>query len=236
MPPPMIRKSALSMAPGASRSGAAPQCAANRARIRRPGGRAGRRRSARRRGRRRRGWSVRWPPGVASSAAAASTMLLGIGADAQRGARFDPLGPLGRVAQHQHRLAERDRLLLHAAGIGEDQVGALHQRGRSREGRAAAAGGCAHARPARPRPQRAARDWDGAGRAISTSGRSASRASAAQIARERRAEALAAMGGDQDQLAGRRWRAGRHRSRRAAPRRASSRASTSRARRCRYCR
>ena len=38
----------------------------------------------------------------------------------------DALGPLGLVAQHQQRDAERRRFLLHSAGIAQDQVGTAH--------------------------------------------------------------------------------------------------------------
>ena len=50
-----------------------------------------------------------------------------VGADQPHGAGRHRLGPLGGVAHDQHRLAERGRLLLHAAGVGEDQVRAVHQ-------------------------------------------------------------------------------------------------------------
>ena len=39
----------------------------------------------------------------------------------------DGLGPLRRVAEHEHRLAEARAFLLDAAAVGEDQVGAPHQ-------------------------------------------------------------------------------------------------------------
>src|SRR3546814_3024944 len=40
-----------------------------------------------------------------------------VGADEPRGARLDALGSLGRLAHHEHRLAERGRLFLHAAAV-----------------------------------------------------------------------------------------------------------------------
>ena len=46
-----------------------------------------------------------------------------VGADQLGGAGRDALGPLGRLAHHQHRLAERRRLFLHAARIGQHDVG-----------------------------------------------------------------------------------------------------------------
>ena len=52
---------------------------------------------------------------------------LGVGADQLNRAGCHRLRPLGGVAGDQHRLAERGRLLLHAAGIGDDQRGAPHQ-------------------------------------------------------------------------------------------------------------
>ena len=45
-----------------------------------------------------------------------------VGADEPRHARLDALGALGLLAQHEHGLAEGRRLLLDAAGVGEDQA------------------------------------------------------------------------------------------------------------------
>ena len=43
------------------------------------------------------------------------------------GARRHGLRPFGRIAHHQHRLAERRRLLLYAPRVGEDDVGLAHE-------------------------------------------------------------------------------------------------------------
>jgi hypothetical protein len=44
--------------------------------------------------------------------------------DQARDSCFDGLGPLGLVAENQDGLPQRRRLLLNAAGIGDDQVAA----------------------------------------------------------------------------------------------------------------
>ncbi len=40
----------------------------------------------------------------------------------------NPLGPLGRLAHDQHRLAERERLFLHPATVGQDEMAGVEQR------------------------------------------------------------------------------------------------------------
>lgn len=50
-----------------------------------------------------------------------------LGADEAQRAGLHALGPLGGVAHDEHGLAERGRLLLDAAGVGEDQVRARHE-------------------------------------------------------------------------------------------------------------
>ena len=50
-----------------------------------------------------------------------------VGADQPHGAGGHRLGALGGVAHDEDRLAERGRLLLHPARVGEDQVRAVHQ-------------------------------------------------------------------------------------------------------------
>ena len=50
-----------------------------------------------------------------------------VGADKFRCARRDPLGALGRVAHDQHRLAQRRRLFLHPAAVGQHQVADIEQ-------------------------------------------------------------------------------------------------------------
>lgn len=49
------------------------------------------------------------------------------GAHELEGPRLDALGALGGIAHHKHRLAEAGRLLLNAAGVGEDEVGGRHE-------------------------------------------------------------------------------------------------------------
>lgn len=50
-----------------------------------------------------------------------------VGAHELEGPRLDALGALGGVAHHEHRLAEPGRLLLDAAGVGEDEVRGRHE-------------------------------------------------------------------------------------------------------------
>ena len=90
-----------------------------------------RRRSARWRGRRRRD-SRRWPsartPRATSAARSpAATMRSRSVPTTTAVPAVHALGPLGHLAQHQHRLAQRRRLLLHPAAVGQHQVGARHQ-------------------------------------------------------------------------------------------------------------
>ena len=53
----------------------------------------------------------------------------GIGADQFRGPGRDPLGALGGLAHHQHRLAQRGSFLLDAAAVGQHQLGDVEQPG-----------------------------------------------------------------------------------------------------------
>jgi len=53
---------------------------------------------------------------------------VGICADDAREAGFSGLWPLSRLAQHQNRHTERWRFFLNPSRIGEDQIGATHQR------------------------------------------------------------------------------------------------------------
>ncbi len=62
-----------------------------------------------------------------SSSLATLHDAVAVGADHDRGSGLDPFGPLGHFAEHQYRLAQRRRLLLNAAAVGEHQVGAVHQ-------------------------------------------------------------------------------------------------------------
>ena len=108
----------------------------------------------------------------------------------------EALGPVGRLAQDDDRRAERRRFLLHAAGIGEDEVGAVEQRDEGGQierleqadigGRGAIERGIGMARE---------EDLDVVARGEPFQ-RRADRG-------EGRAEALAAMAGDEDQLSGR---------------------------------
>ncbi|KPW52018.1 hypothetical protein ALO86_100988 [Pseudomonas syringae pv. berberidis] len=50
-----------------------------------------------------------------------------LGAHQAYGARCDGFRTLGDIAHDQHRLAQRWRFFLHAPGVGEDDVGTLHQ-------------------------------------------------------------------------------------------------------------
>ena len=52
---------------------------------------------------------------------------VGVGADQLEIAGRQRFGPLGDVAQHQHRPAERRRLFLQAAAVGQDQPALVHQ-------------------------------------------------------------------------------------------------------------
>ena len=69
---------------------------------------------------------------VVEQAGAFAHDRIGIGPDQLRGSRRDALGPFGGLAHHQHRLAERGRLFLHPAAIGQHQVRDIEQAGEMR--------------------------------------------------------------------------------------------------------
>ena len=52
---------------------------------------------------------------------------VGVGAHEAQGAGLEPLDPLGGLAEHEHGLAQRRCLLLHAPGVGDDEVRATEQ-------------------------------------------------------------------------------------------------------------
>ena len=58
---------------------------------------------------------------------AARDDAVGIGADERQRAGLDALAALGGLARHEHGLAERGRLLLDAAGVGDHEVAAREQ-------------------------------------------------------------------------------------------------------------
>ncbi|EEF93743.1 hypothetical protein CATMIT_01622, partial [Catenibacterium mitsuokai DSM 15897] len=64
---------------------------------------------------------------VAQQTADALADQLAVGTDQAHRAGGHRFRPLGGVAHHQHRLAQRRRFFLDAAGVGEDDVGAVHQ-------------------------------------------------------------------------------------------------------------
>src|SRR5690606_22253880 len=64
---------------------------------------------------------------VVEQAARLRENAVGIGSHQERGARGDSFWPLGRLAHDEDRLAERGRLLLYAAAVGQHEMADVEQ-------------------------------------------------------------------------------------------------------------